>query len=86
MLAAEHCDTGVSAAHGTIATSAVFTHHNNPETNSGPEMIRIRGGEFLMGSDHPDMEDARPVHSRHVGAFWMDRTLVTNDQFAQFGR
>jgi sulfatase modifying factor 1 len=48
------------------------------------EMVRIPGGEFWMGSDHPDMEDARPVHRVHMDAFWIDRTTVTNDQFAAF--
>jgi formylglycine-generating enzyme required for sulfatase activity len=47
-------------------------------------MVRIPGGEFWMGSGHPDMEDARPVHRVHVDAFWIDRTAVTNDQFAAF--
>jgi formylglycine-generating enzyme required for sulfatase activity len=47
-------------------------------------MVRIPGGEFWMGTDHADMEDSRPVHRVYVDAFLMDRTEVTNDQFAMF--
>jgi formylglycine-generating enzyme len=83
MPAAEHCDTGISAARRNFAANAAALPRGS-QAHSGPEMIRIRGGEFLMGSDHPDMEDARPVHRVHVDGFWIDRTLVTNDQFAQF--
>ena len=43
--------------------------HHTPETNSGPDTIRIRGGEFLWAAT-THMEDARPVHRVHVGAFW----------------
>ena len=28
--------------------------------------------------------DAQPIHRVHVDGFWMDRTVVTNDQFAAF--
>ncbi len=43
----------------------------------------IPGGAFLMGSDkgHPD---ERPPHSVTVDGFWIDRTEVTNEQFARF--
>jgi formylglycine-generating enzyme required for sulfatase activity len=47
-------------------------------------MIRIPGGEFWMGSDHAGMDDARPVHRVYLDGFLMDRTAVTNDQFAAF--
>ena len=70
--AAEHCDNGISAARRKAA----------PAANNG--MVRIPGGEFWMGSDHADMQDAKPVHRVYVAPFWMDRTTVTNDQFAAF--
>ena len=37
-----------------------------------------------MGTTH--MEDAQPVHQVEVNGFWMDRTKVTNEDFAQFVR
>jgi formylglycine-generating enzyme required for sulfatase activity len=48
-----------------------------------PDMLRIPGGTFLMGSDRHYAEE-RPAHRVQVGAFWMDATTVTNAQFARF--
>jgi formylglycine-generating enzyme required for sulfatase activity len=56
-------------------------------------MVWIPGGEFSMGSDDPTtslcggrdaMPDARPIHRVYVDGFWMDKTEVTNAQFAAF--
>lgn len=50
------------------------------------EMVWIPGGEFSMGSEEPMFRDARPVHKVSVDGFWMDRSVVTNEQFAAFVR
>ena len=56
-------------------------------------MAWIPGGEFSMGCADPRgrpfggpdaMADARPVHRVRLAGFWMDRTEVTNAQFAAF--
>jgi len=48
-------------------------------------MVWIPGGEFLMGSDHKLAKpNERPAHAVRVKGFWMDRTHVTNAQFAAF--
>jgi formylglycine-generating enzyme len=49
-------------------------------------MRLIPGGAFWMGSDEPNMPDARPWHLVTVDAFWMDRTEVTNEEFERFVR
>ena len=49
-----------------------------------PDGVRIPSGEFWMGSDNPMFKDARPWHRVYLDAFWIDKTLVTNQQFAQF--
>jgi formylglycine-generating enzyme required for sulfatase activity len=46
-------------------------------------MVYVPAGEFEMGSIEGD-DDERPVHTVALGAFWIDRTEVTNDQFATF--
>ncbi len=79
--AADHCDSGISAVRRSAATAALSVGQGSQSTAS---MIRIPAGEFWMGSDHADMEDARPVHRVYVDPFCMDRTAVTNDQFAEF--
>jgi iron(II)-dependent oxidoreductase len=53
------------------------------DLKNGNEMVRVPGGSFLMGnSDGP--EDERPQHQVNVAEFLIDRTPVTNAQFAQF--
>jgi len=49
------------------------------------EMVYIPAGSFTMGDTHGDGDrDERPVHQVFVNAFWLDRTEVTNAQFARF--
>ena len=47
-------------------------------------MVWIPAGDFWMGSEEAMFPDARPLHRVHVDGFWMDRTTVTNRQFAAF--
>lgn len=49
----------------------------------GTEMVWIEGGVFHMGSDDHYPEEA-PVHLVAVDGFWIDRTPVTNREFARF--
>jgi formylglycine-generating enzyme len=53
---------------------------------NGPRgMVWVPGGEFIMGSDHRlAKRNERPAHKARVHGFWMDRTAVTNAQFAAF--
>jgi formylglycine-generating enzyme required for sulfatase activity len=57
--------------------------HAAADSKNSSEMVRVPGGIFLMGnSDGP--EDERPQHQINVAEFFLDRTPVTNAQFAQF--
>ena len=60
-------------------------------------MVWIPGGEFSMGAAEVTvmhggapprgmrgMRDARPIHRVRVQGFWIDRTEVTNAEFARF--
>jgi formylglycine-generating enzyme required for sulfatase activity len=57
-----------------------------------PGMVWIPGGEFVMGADEPDRNhvgrkaayDARPGYRVYVDGFYMDKTDVTNDEYARF--
>ena len=50
-----------------------------------PGMVWIPGGEYQMGGDNQQAaEDEYPKHKVRVNGFWMDRTEVTNAQFAAF--
>ena len=46
-------------------------------------MVLIKGGDFEMGAKPLRPEEGPPRVTR-VGAFWIDRTEVTNDDFARF--
>lgn len=46
-------------------------------------MLFVPGGSFTMGSDAAFPEEG-PAHEVTVEDFWMDRTEVTNEQFAAF--
>ncbi len=61
----------------------------NPSAKPGDEieidgMIRIEGGAFPMGNVRPAPDDQRPLHRVRLDTFWIDQTLVTNRQFAEF--
>ena len=47
------------------------------------DMAWIPGGSFNMGSNH-GKPDELPVHKVTVDGFWINKTEVTNYQFAQF--
>jgi formylglycine-generating enzyme required for sulfatase activity len=54
-----------------------------PPPGPVPEgMVWIPGGEFWMGAE--EFPDAQPWHRVSVDGFWMDKTEVTNGQFAKF--
>jgi formylglycine-generating enzyme required for sulfatase activity len=56
----------------------------DPDAQAGPPgMVRIPGGNFVMGSNHHYPEEA-PAHKVRVGCFWMDRHTVTNAEFKRF--
>src|SRR5208283_1833344 len=66
-----------------------------PPTNAPEGMVWIPGGEFSMGCKVPSegvctmatmnaVDDTQPIHRVYVDAFWMDRTDVTNEEFAKF--
>jgi sulfatase modifying factor 1 len=65
-----------------ITVSVVRVANAEPQKIDG--MIRLDGGEFLMGTPRPSPDDQRPVHWVKVSPFWIDATHVTNDQFAEF--
>ena len=53
-------------------------------TPSYDNMVLINGGSFEMGGDTDLFTDTSPVHTVTISSFWMDKTLVTNTEFAAF--
>jgi formylglycine-generating enzyme required for sulfatase activity len=60
----------------------VTTPSSPPDSQTGPGMVWIPGGTFLMGSDHHYPEEA-PAHEVVVDGFWIDRHPVTNADFVR---
>lgn len=54
-----------------------------PPDTDREAMLWLPGGTFRMGSDSHYPEEA-PAHDVAVSGFWIDRTPVTNRQFAEF--
>ncbi|MGP0066073.1 MAG: formylglycine-generating enzyme family protein [Isosphaeraceae bacterium] len=79
----------ISSDRSTIAQASPG-HPAAPETKppaTAPDgMVWIPGGSFWMGADDLSWSDARPVHEVTLDGFWIDRTEVTNRQFARFVR
>ena len=74
---------------GGASARGVRRHASGHQHDPGPEpapdgMVWIPGGEFWMGCENCGMPDALPVHLVSVAGFWMDRTPITNQQFAAF--
>jgi sulfatase modifying factor 1 len=79
---------------GTAVLFAPTVPNAQPSPGKAPRgMVWIPGGEFSMGAqDPPDMDmvgmkatvDSRPIHRVYVDGFFMDKTDVTNAQFAEF--
>jgi sulfatase modifying factor 1 len=66
--------------------TACATYDGVPEgfaTDPLAGMVRVRGGSFVPGSQHGYREE-RPAGKVHVDDFYLDRTEVTNAQFARF--
>lgn len=81
-----------STSSGTVFAPTILNSARSPQP-SPAEMAWIPGGEFSMGAnDPPDMDevgmkattDARPIHRVYVDGFFMDKTDVTNAEFAKF--
>ncbi|HEU4507427.1 MAG TPA: bifunctional serine/threonine-protein kinase/formylglycine-generating enzyme family protein [Pyrinomonadaceae bacterium] len=54
-----------------------------PGEKTKPDMVRIEGGSFMMGRQDGPLQET-PPHSVTVQTFMMDRTEVTNTEYAEF--
>jgi formylglycine-generating enzyme required for sulfatase activity/serine/threonine protein kinase len=73
------------AATGVGPTTPPPNPTNNPSGTTKADLVEIPGGTFQMGrNDGPPQE--RPEHSVTVSKFFMDRTEVTNAEYAEFVR
>ena len=65
------------------AETAANSQARESSAAASGEMVFIKGGKFLMGSNG-EMPDEAPVHEVTVKSFWIDRHEVTVTEFAKF--
>jgi len=75
----------------SLKTEGEHVVPKGPDTSKWPHkpwpagMVWIPAGEFQMGGVGPEARpDEFPVHPVKVNGFWMDETVVTNEQFRNF--
>ncbi len=76
------------------AAAIVFSGGKNNPKECPEGMVLVPGGTFVMGTDENrfldcgdgtcGVNDALPLHTVEVPSFFMDKTPVTNAQFARF--
>jgi formylglycine-generating enzyme required for sulfatase activity len=87
-LANAHDDAAAAVAQAPLGTRAACAAYSGlpPAWREAPRagMVRVRGGEFVMGSDRGYADEVPTGVTTRVSDFWIDRTEVTNAQFAAF--
>ena len=73
------------AGHDLSREACLATPPISAPAPSTTDMVHIHGGAFEMGA-RPMHREEGPARTTHVGDFWIDRTEVTNAQFARFVR
>jgi len=67
-----------------VPAPAPHVNTSAPPANAPADMAWVPGGVFWMGCESCGMPDALPEQLVSVDGFWMDRTPITNAQFARF--
>ncbi|MBD2771740.1 formylglycine-generating enzyme family protein [Iningainema tapete] len=68
---------------GVSVSSSKHLAVKSPGKPPDRDMVWIKSGTFMMGSDRHYPEES-PAHQVSVDGFWMDRYTVTNKQFQRF--
>src|SRR5690348_11188945 len=72
---------------GVAAAATAVAERPAPSETAREGMVYIPGGEFLMGTDDKEgfpADGEGPIRRVRVKPFLIDRTTVTNAQFAEF--
>jgi eukaryotic-like serine/threonine-protein kinase len=77
--------TEIPTAAEILLTPTITYRIGSTQTSEkdGMILVVVPAGDFQMGSDTEDSNE-KPLHTVYLDAFWIDKTDVTNAQFAQF--
>lgn len=80
------CESNIPARFASLHSTALTMPDLKLASSKGHAgMVWIKGGTFMMGGDNSQaLQDEYPKHKVSVDGFWMDTTVVTNEQFAKF--
>jgi sulfatase modifying factor 1 len=81
------CSSNIPSRFALLNTPAktVMPQLDDESARSQNGMIWIPAGSFMMGSGSKQaMADEFPRHKVNLDGFWMDKTLVTNNDFRKF--
>ena len=81
----QHNHTNSVVAFGQSKSRSTLQCQANALSAQSREMVRVKAGEFVMGSNGIEAQDnERPAHKLQLNTFWMDRYPVTCGQYYQF--
>ena len=75
--------TASSTKTQTLAPTNTKTLDLKASDIDGMVLVYVPEGEFVMGSENPELEGSSPVHTVYQKAFWIDRTEVTNGMYQE---
>lgn len=67
----------------TSPTPEVISGLTKTMETDGMVMVYVPAGDFTMGFDRAAKKDMSPGHTVNLDSFWIDRTEVTNAQYAK---
>src|SRR6185369_499068 len=78
------CEKSGSNSDGDTKTASVVSNDSAKEitTKSGIQMVSIPAGQFMMGDDRGNADEA-PAHKVTLSAFLIDKVEVTHEMFAK---
>ena len=80
---AKPAEKGKAATNSGAALKPAIPHPAEIAGKDGAPMVLVPAGEFIMGSDKGD-EDEAPIHRVYLDAFYLDKFEVTNGRFAKY--
>ncbi len=74
--------TAASTATPEVGETGLTTGATKTAETDGMVMMYVPAGDFTMGFDRGSKKDMAPGHTVTLDAFWIDKTEVTNAQYA----